>query len=408
MKKAINSIKYLQLYDLLSVFIFIMVLPISILYKIYIKSKKKRIWLICEEGKNARDNGYQLFKYIRKEHPELDCYYVIDYKSKDYSKVKEYGNIINFRSFKHWLYYLTAEYNISSQKNGNPAQPLFYFIHVYLNLYNNRVFLQHGITKDLAEWLFYKNTKFRYFICGAKEEYEYIKNNFGYPSENVKYIGFARFDNLHDFKTEKNTILVMPTWRNWLGRETNMMGEKINFKETEYFKKWNSFLNSKELDSFLKKYDLKLLFYPHINMQKYLNCFNISSNNVELIDTSVDIQNVLKKSAVMITDYSSVYMDFAYMRKPIIYYHFDYSEYRKNQYQQGYFDYKNDGFGPICNDINEIVKELNTIYDNDMKPEAKYYKRMSNFFELYDNKNCERHYELLINHQEKVKKNEKN
>ena len=54
------------------------------------------------------------------------------------------------------------------------------------------IFLQHGITLSNAKWLYYKNTKKRLFICGAKPEYEYIKKQFGYPEENLKYLGFAR------------------------------------------------------------------------------------------------------------------------------------------------------------------------------------------------------------------------
>ena len=46
----------------------------------------------------------------------------------------------------------------------------------------------------------YKSTKFDKFICGAKPEYEFIKNKFGYDDKRVKYLGFCRFDNLHKYK----------------------------------------------------------------------------------------------------------------------------------------------------------------------------------------------------------------
>ena len=81
------------------------------------------------------------------------------------------------------------------------------------------------------------------------------------------------------------------------------------------------------------------------------------------------------------------------MEKPIIYFQFDYEEYRKKQYQDGYFDYKKDGFGPIVKNANELVKILKKINENGQ--EKKYINRMNNFFELKDQNNCERIYKYL-------------
>ena len=47
----------------------------------------KHIWIVSERGTDARDNGYHLYRYIRKNHPEQEAYYIIDRKSADYPKV---------------------------------------------------------------------------------------------------------------------------------------------------------------------------------------------------------------------------------------------------------------------------------------------------------------------------------
>ena len=393
MKKLINNIKYIKIKDILSFLIFIVMIVPGLAFKIINKISKRKLLLVTENGKTARDNGYHFYKYVRTQHPEDYCYYVIDKKNNDYNKVKEYGNIIQYRSLKHWLYYLAANYNISNQKDGNPDAPLFYIIHVILGLYNNRVFLQHGITKDDAEWLYYKNCKFKYFICGARREYEFIKEKFGYPKGNVIYTGFPRFDNLYNNKVNNNQILIMPTWRNWLGRDTNILGKKTIFEETDFYKNWSEFLNKEEFIDYIESNNIRILFYPHMNMQKFLDKFSTKSKNIEIVGMNKDIQTILKESSLMITDYSSVYMDFAYMEKPIIYFQFDYEEYRKKQYQDGYFDYKKDGFGPIVKNANELVKILKKIIENDQ--EKKYINRMNNFFELKDQNNCERIYKYL-------------
>lgn len=393
MKKIIDSIKYIKFKDLLSPFIFIFVLPISIFFKIYNCLKKRSILLITEDGKTARDNGYHFFKYVREKHPNDYCYFVIDKNSNDYNKVKKFGHIIQYGSLKHWIYYLSAKYNISNHKNGNPSATFFYVLHVIFKLYNNRVFLQHGITINNGIWLYYKNTKFRYFICGAKEEYEYIKEKFGYPNDNLVYTGFARFDNLNSNKTKKNQILIMPTWRNWLGRETNSLGEKYIFTNTSYYLNWNKLLNNDKFIKYIEKNNINVLFYPHINMQKFLNSFETKSKNIKMVSSKTDIQKVLKESSIMITDYSSVFMDFAYMLKPILFYQFDYNEFRKKQYSEGYYNYK-DGFGPSTENCNELVENFIKIYENGIQ--KKYEDRMKKFFEYRDTKNCERIYNILI------------
>ena len=35
-----------------------------------LKFGKKKVWIVCENGKLARDNGYHMFRYLRKEHPQ--------------------------------------------------------------------------------------------------------------------------------------------------------------------------------------------------------------------------------------------------------------------------------------------------------------------------------------------------
>ena len=47
---------------------------------------------------------------------------------------------------------------------------------IILKLYNNRIFLQHGVIKDDLPFVYYKNARFRLFICSAKREFEYVKN----------------------------------------------------------------------------------------------------------------------------------------------------------------------------------------------------------------------------------------
>lgn len=396
-KKIKSDLKYIKIKDIIDVLILILVLIPSLIYKLYLKITNKKIWLICETKDTARDNGYHLFKYIRINYPNDNVYYAIDKKSLDYNNVKKYENIIQFRSLKHWIYYLCADLNISTQKYGNPSPVIFYALHVSFGKLNNRIFLQHGITKDDATWLYYNKTKFKLFICGAKKEYEYIKEKFNYPTNNLVYLGFSRFDNLHNNEMNNKQILIMPTWRVWLGRKTNFLDKKQEFINSEYYKKWNSLLKNKELIKYIEKENIKIYFYPHMNMHTFIKDFKAISRNIKIVSKDYDIQKLLKESALLITDYSSVYMDFAYMNKPIIYYQFDSKKYRESQLQEGYFRYNKDAFGKILIDEDDVVNRIIGYNKMNYKVEPIYLKRMNEFFELKDQKNSERIYNYLKN-----------
>ena len=193
MKKILKKLRYFKLSDIIAPFIFIILLIPSWIFRLVNKLRNKKLWLVCEDGYTARDNGYHFYKYVREKHPNDYCFYVIDKKASDYSKIQQFGNIVQYKSLKHWLYYMSANENISIHKHGNPCQSFFYIIHVILKLYNNRTFLQHGVIYNDLVYAYYKNTRFKNFICGAKQEYEFVNSTFGYPEGHVQYTGLARF-----------------------------------------------------------------------------------------------------------------------------------------------------------------------------------------------------------------------
>lgn len=396
MIKFLKRFRELKISDIKAIFI----LPLAYIVSLFYRGKNKQLILICESENEARDNGYWLFKYIRDNYPCQDVAYVINFNSPDYQKVKQLGHCIQYASFKHWVYYLSANINTSSQKGGKPNAAVFYVLEVFGILKNKRVFLQHGITISDAKWLYYQNTKLTGFICGAKPEYDAVLSTFGYPPENVQYIGFTRFDQLHLISVNKAQILLMPSWREWLVTKTDAyyeFNESQNFCMSQYYRCWNEFLTNETLIHFLEENNLTLIFYPHRNLQDYLLLFEKKSENIIFASwKDYDIQDLLKISAHLITDYSSVFMDFAYMKKPMSFYQFDHEKFRKGQYQQGYFDYVKDGFGKVIFDsADNVVKDIIESYQRGFNINSEYLSRVNQFFPLYDNKNSERTYQYL-------------
>lgn len=386
-KKLFNHIKWS---DIGHFFLCLFVFPWAICAKLFLRG----YWLVCEDKNEARDNGYHFFKWVRAHRPKQKILYAICKKSPDYDKVKGLGKVIGYGTISHWFWYLVADKNISSQKGGKPNAAVCYFFEVVLKLRKkNRVFLQHGITVSNGTWLYYKNTGFWRFITAAKDEHDYVTAQFGYPKENVKLLGFSRFDALHDIEIDKDLILVMPSWRQWLGRESQE-NKNLDFTTTSYYQHWNGFLNSEKLKELLEKHDKKLLFYPHRNMQKFLRHFSTNSDRIEIADwKKYDIQALLKRAALMITDYSSVFFDFSYMSKPVIFYQFDEREFREKQYAEGYFDYHTTVLGDFAATEEETLDLLEKQLQDGLSLRSEEVTR--SFFPLWDKHNNERIYEEI-------------
>ena len=174
--------KFVKFRDILSIFGLLLMFIPAMIAKIFIRD----FWLICEDRNEARDNGYWLFKYIRENHKEQKVAYAINKKSVDYQKVKNLGKVIQFGSLSHWFWYLVADKNISSQKNGKPNAAVCYVFEVVLGFRKkNRYFLQHGVTMNNVKFLHYKNSKIYKFFTVTKDEYNYIVENFGYKQNQI-------------------------------------------------------------------------------------------------------------------------------------------------------------------------------------------------------------------------------
>lgn len=382
-----NKFKKITFRDVIGIIKFLVVIIPAIIYKKYLNLKNKRVWLICEKKDMARDNGFVFYKYIKKEHPEILCFYAIDFDSYDYTKLKKDKNVIKWSSIKHYFYYIVAEFNISSHKEGNPNQTLFTIIHLYLKLLNNRIFLQHGVLYTDLKMFHKNNTYFKMFCTGAYDEFLFVKKYYGYDSE-VKYTGLARFDELNNFNINKKQILYIPTWRRQLDNDRK-------FLKSEYYKGISNTLNNKELEDFLDKNDLSLIFYIHTGNKKFYNLYQTKISRIKIVSSdNSDLQELLKKSALMITDYSSVATDFAYMDKPIIYYQYDKKDFIIHEGNENtYFSYEKNGFGPVVTNCEDLLQQLEKYCSNDFNNDTIYQNRIHNFFRLYDNNNCKRIYD---------------
>lgn len=396
MKYFFSQLRFVKFKDYIACFVFICALPVSWIYRI----KRKNLWLICERADEARDNGFFFYKYMREKHPEQDCVYAIKKASSDYEKVSAlHGEIIEFSSFKHWVYYLAADINISSQKEGKPNAAVCHLLEIYGLRKNRRVYLKHGIVKDDLKWHYYDVMKVWLYTCAAQREYEYCKNMFHYPDDCIVLTGLSRYDNLEDKPVKNKFVLIMPTSREWLARpikEYEKYDDVSHFENTEYYHYWKSLLETPEFIETLNENGMSAVFFLHPNMQKYSKYFAEYSDYIKIAtNDTADLQTLMREARVLITDYSSIYFDFAYMRKPLLYYQFDYEKYREGHYQEGYFSYERDGFGKVEDNPESLARDFRTLAEHDFVMESQYEKRVEDFFAFHDFNNCERIYQAI-------------
>ena len=397
--KRHNAIK-----DFIKLIIAYVYYPIVVFYWLITKidtKYPKGLWLVGELGVDAKDNGFYFFKYLNKNHPEISSYYYIDYDQPISSVVKKVGKTVSFNGRDHKKAFINSKYIISTQDMysipfGRINWKEFKKAYPWLVRHKKYVFLQHGVIKDdSSENLNYKRTLFDYFVVTTKDEFNEINSDkYGYPKGNVIMTGLPRYDNLYIHRNDptKKEILFMPTWRQYLADVTEKQ-----FMVSEYFQTINDLLNDQKLIDLLDRNNLNLAFFPpHQEIQKFLHLFYSKSDKIRFIDVEEEsVSQLILNSKVMITDYSSVAFDFAFLKKPVIYFQFDEKTYRKGHYKEGYFSYLNDGFGPVVYTKKALICAIEDICDDKFKVKNEYLNRINNTFNLRDNLNSSRLFNIL-------------
>lgn len=371
-----------------------------------VKYKTDGSWLLMDRDIQADDNAEHLYRYLMINHPEQKCYFALRKDSHDWTRLKLEGfNLIDFGTTDFENYLRRSSKIISSHLDK------------YINNYfgdeyeysKKFVFLQHGIIKDdLSKW-FSSKKNLQCILTTTKPEYNsLIESNSYYKltKKEVALTGLPRHDRLlRDSKQNNNTILIMPTWRRDIMGNTMSSGNKraINekFMATEYAQHWYNLIHNKRLEELADIYGYEIIFAPHANIEPYIIMFNVPS----YIDTwraskaTTSMQQLFQQAKLMITDYSSVAFEMGILNKTTLYYQFDKDEIFSGThiYQQGYFSYEKDGFGPVVTEEAELLLELEKVLKNDGAPLEPYVTRIKNTFAYRDTNNCQRVYEAIIN-----------
>ena len=194
-----------------------------------------------------------------------------------------------------------------------------------------------------------KNTD--YLIVSSSNIQDYYSEAFQIPKTKIKPLGLPRADyyfenhdiddlkskffEKYDLSGDKKIVLYAPT-----------------FRDEE---KYNNVFNYLDLEKFNElgdEYILALRLHPKIkkfysgeisSKGKYIDCSDYSSE-----------QELLLISDILITDYSSIMIEFALLNKPIIFFTYDFESYLTEE-RGFYFDFKSTVPGPVVYDSNQLI-----------------------------------------------------
>ncbi|MDR1914826.1 MAG: bifunctional glycosyltransferase family 2 protein/CDP-glycerol:glycerophosphate glycerophosphotransferase [Clostridiales bacterium] len=355
---------------------------------------RKNIWLISDRINKADDNGEAIFRYIaEKKDKYIKCFFCIAKDIPDFTRLKNYGKVINYGRWRYKFYMLLGATIVTSHYRSYEYAGTYQY---YSDLLQNskKVFLQHGVTlHDVSHWANKYVRNISVFISATKQEYtSLIKYDYYYNENQVKLTGFPRYDLIYSYP--KKHITFMPTWRQYLVEPLKTDGANLllkGFRESTYFLFCNSLINSTKLLIEATHLGYKICFMLHPSMASAIDLFE-RNESVIFFDLSKKYSEIFAESDLIITDYSSIAFDFVYMRKPLIYCQFDAEEFFANHYPKGYFDYERDGFGEVETTLEGTVDRIIEYMRNGCALKDKYRERIESTFQFNDRNNCERVY----------------
>jgi CDP-glycerol glycerophosphotransferase len=369
-------------------------------YYILFPVDDKLIFFQSFNGNSFSCSPKAIYNYLLNNEKYKDYKFV--WAFKDLEKDHMFNNsprtvIVKTNSFKYYYYLSKSKYwivnsllrlSVIKKKkqiyvqcwHGTPLKKLRCDINVTGGVLNT--------TKEIVKRNNLDAKKFDYFISPSKYATEKFISAFNLKKLNKEKIiiekGYPRNDKLSNYNNDdidkiknklnipknKKVILYAPTFRD--DEHTSGVG---------YTYKLN--INFDSLQKELKNYIT--LFRAHYFVA---NSFDFDKYKGFIYDVSKydDINDLYIISDLLITDYSSVFFDYAILNRPIIFYMYDYDNY-KNNLRDFYIDLK-ELPGPIVKEEKDLIP---LIKENNNKKYKNMYTTFNKKFNPYeDGKSTER------------------
>ena len=318
-----------------------------------IPKKNKRIVLYSNWG--FRDNLRTLYQYLvdngYQEEYEIICasndFYHLE-KKNDVKYVSIYRGVYYFLTSKYFFYSF-GKYPIKPAPNQ-----------MVVNLWHGMPLKKIG---NLEEGL--ENVDYNFFtkLVSSSDFFTPImKAAFNATNEQMLLVGNIRNDELFKEKQDKR-IIWMPTYRNSKNYHDSQDALIFSLKEDDFSK----------IEQLLSEYGYQLYIKLHpleeSRLQVQMNHSNIHLLTEEIISEQYGtLYTFLGTTSALITDYSSVFLDYYLLNRPVAFTINDYEEYKD---KRGFVfeDVKSLMAGPTISNLDDLFEFLLSV----MKSEDKFY-----------------------------------
>ncbi|RST74198.1 CDP-glycerol glycerophosphotransferase family protein [Siminovitchia acidinfaciens] len=321
-------------------------------------------------GKQYSDNPRAIYEYLKQHYPNYKMYWSVDKR-----KIQDLGNqpikIVPRFSVK-WLFLMTrAKYWVTNCRlplwvskppqtvyvqtwHGTPLKRLGLDMdEVHMPGTNTKKY-KRNFAKESAKWDYlispnsYSTEIFRQAFDFKKKVIEsgYPRNDFLIQSNNA--VASAKIKSACGLPIDKKVILYAPTWR-----------------DNQYYSKGRyKFDLPLDLDVLKEKLGNEYIILLRLH---YLVSENLDLSGMEdfVYDVSSygDIRDLYLISDVLVTDYSSVFFDYANLKRPMVFFVHDIEEYR-DQLRGFYFDFEKEAPGPLVRTTEGLIEEIRRIEQN--------------------------------------------
>lgn len=344
---------------------------LNYLFKLFpIKNK-----IIFESGRGLIDGSPKaIYKYMKDtKQDKYKLIWLIE-RGTDISMIdqKDYAY---YKTIKAYYHLATAKYWIRSQSIGNIIKKRKG--QVYIQLWHGNGALKkmgYDVTEKSQRIPMEHVKEWDYYIASDELDAQAIKTSTGFD-KNIEILGMACVDDT--LKINNNKLLKKEILKK-LGISDN---EKKIILYAPTFRDFDLDKN-KEIDIPIKQLanlrDYLILIRLHPLVRDKINKDIFKNSNFINACNYPDASDLLPISDILITDYSSLLYQYAPLYRPIVFYPYDYDEYKRLR-GGFYLDYENDLPGPICkreSELYDTLKNIDVVY-------KKYEKKLKKFNDIY-------------------------
>ncbi|MFD1031342.1 CDP-glycerol glycerophosphotransferase family protein [Metaplanococcus flavidus] len=358
---------------------------------------KKRKLVIFESfhAQQYSDSPRAIYEYMKEHHPDYQLLWSVDKQAQ--SLFQDFGVpylrrfsiawFLNFPRAKYWVNNVRLPAWMPKPKktvyiqtwHGTPLKKLGIDI--------EEIHMPGTNTSNYKKNFIVESSKWDYLVSPNSYSSEIFRRAFHYQGKIIES-GYPRNDLLSRHSTnvishvkkqlgipeDKKIMLYAPTWRD------NEFYEKGKYKFKFQF----------DLDKWQQEFgeEWVLLSRMHYLVAENFD-FSAYEGTVFNVSSYPDIRELYLMADLMITDYSSVFFDFAILDRPIVFFMYDLDLYR-DQLRGFYFDIEKEAPGPIAETEAELFDALNNLKDSDVQLNPKFSVFKEKFSSLEDGNAAER------------------